>query len=225
MADVAQFFRSIRQTRDGFRAQCPKCEHDGMTFSWKQNESDQGGIGCCFAVIGDQPCAWHPNNGGVTYRRLLAFFNASGTDQAPPTVVQQSAESDVKLPDEFKLIEDCEEGLRRTLLAYLASRGFDRRIVYKARTGYCNDGRFWGYLICPVFEDGEVMWWQGRRFKNRTPKFYNPASSKKSELLYRISNARKPGRIVVVETGQTPPPGMGTPPTKVTTLSAQLPPG
>jgi hypothetical protein len=58
----------------------------------------------------------------------------------------------------------------------------------------------WGYIIFPVLDpEGELVYWQGRRFKDRKSKFFNPVSSNKSEIIYQIRNESKPKYIIVVE--------------------------
>jgi hypothetical protein len=137
--------------------------------------------------------------GGVTLRRLLAFFSATGVEQQTPEVIQVAERADVSLPKEFKLIRDLDDNLREDLYAYLDSRGISKRIVRRARIGYCAKGKFWGYIVFPVFDNGEVVYWQARRYKNRTPKFWNPESSLKTDLVYRIGKSTKPRRIILVE--------------------------
>ena len=88
---------------------------------------------------------------------------------------------------------------QRMLYSYFESRGIARKLVNRAKIGYVRDGKMWGYLVFPVWDNGEICWWQARRFKNRFPKFFNPPSSRKSELVYRIGKARKPRRLVLVE--------------------------
>jgi DNA primase len=189
--DVTRFFPRIKETHEGFQAQCPMCERGDFTLSWSVEKN----VGACHHAS----CPWYTGRGGVTLKRLLGFFHWKGTEEYVPEIIQVSAEADVKLPEEFRLISDLDFNLKDTLLSYLAFRGFDRKTVYRAKIGYCEDGKFWGYLIAPVFDNGEVVYWQGRRFKNRTPKFYNPQSSRKSELLYCFRQIRKPKRIVLVE--------------------------
>lgn len=138
--------------------------------------------------------------GGVTAGRANAFFSSTGLTLQVPEIVESEEESDVQLPEEFRVIKTLDDGLRDTLYSYLESRGISRSITKSARVGYCQSGKWWGYLIFPVFNDeGKVVYWQARRFKDREPKFYNPKSSRKSDLVYRINPSVRPRRIILVE--------------------------
>lgn len=192
MSDVSGYFGKIWETSEGWKSNCPKCGNLDRTFNWNTDK----GVGCCFHAS----CAWYFKNGGVTAGRLHAFFSRAGIHHVVPEVIAESKEADVELPEEFQLIRDLKSELRSSLYAYLSRRHIPRRVVDRTRLGYCESGKRWGYIILPVFDDeGKVVYWQGRRFKNREPKFYNPKSSKKSDLVYCVSRGTKPNRIVVVE--------------------------
>lgn len=191
MRDVKSYFPAITETNEGWKANCPACDDQKKAFNW--NDAKQ--VGCCFHA----DCRWYYQRGGVTARRLLGFFSGSNVVPIIPNIVEAS-EPEVGLPEEFRVIEEQKPNLRETLYAYLSSRGISRRVVDKARLGYCENGKHWGYLIFPVFnEDGEVVYWQGRRFKDREPKFINPKSSRKTELIYRINPTARPKKIVLLE--------------------------
>lgn len=190
--DITGYFGEIRETSEGFNANCPRCGDDSRKFYYNIEK----GVGCCF----HSECPWFKEAGGVTEKRLQYFFLKRGVEFATPEIIKTSEEADVELPEEFKLVGDLPRETRADIYAYLGSRGLNRKLVEVARIGYCESGRWWGYMIFPVFDDeGEVAYWQARRYKNRKPKFYNPESSKKTELIYRVSTSRKPHKIVLVE--------------------------
>lgn len=190
--EASSFFSVIKETHEGWKAHCPMCGNNDWTLHWNTEKQ----VGTCH----HSSCPWYTERGGVTFKRLAGFFRWKGGQQDHlPEVIQASPEADIQLPKEFQLIENLDSSLRENLLAYLELRGFHKKIVHRARLGYCSSGEFWGYLIAPVFDNGEVVYWQGRRFKNRNPKFWNPASSRKNDLLYRIGSSRRPRRIVLVE--------------------------
>jgi DNA primase len=89
--------------------------------------------------------------------------------------------------------------LREALFAYLESRGVSSKLASKVGIGYCTEGPLWGYLIFPVLEGGELVYWQARRFKNREPKFRNPPLTKKADWLYVLGASKHPTHAVVVE--------------------------
>jgi hypothetical protein len=192
MNSIASYFSKVQETKNGWKAECPRCHHGGMTFSFSEEKS----VACCFF----SECLWHPSKGGVSLPRLRAFFSLEGVEEKQTEVIQVSETADVKLPEEFELIEKMSDPiLKEDLLSYFASRGIHKKLVYKAKVGYISEGKLWGYLIFPCFDNGECVWWQGRRYKNRTPKFFNPPSSRKNDLLYGINQVKRPKRIVLVE--------------------------
>ena len=191
MRDVREYFPEISETSEGWKANCPACDDTKKAFNWNANKK----VGCCFHA----DCRWYYQRGGVTERRLLGFFSASAVLPIIPNVIQAS-EPEVGLPEEFQLIEDLRPNLRDTLYAYMDSRGIHQSVIDKAKIGYCDEGKHWGYFIMPVFnEEGDVVYWQGRRFKNREPKFINPKSSRKTELIYRINPTLRPKKIILLE--------------------------
>jgi DNA primase len=190
--NIESYFDQVWETSEGFKANCPACGDHEKKFSWNTEKQ----VGCCF----HSSCRYFYQRGGVTLRRLMAWFGKSGMERIVPEIIEKAPEADVSLPKEFRLIDELESKDRGNIYAYLESRHLPRRIVDKAKIGYCPDGKFWGYIILPVFdEEGNVVYWQGRRFKNREPKFWNPKSSKKSEMLYCISRSRRPKILVLVE--------------------------
>lgn len=192
MTDLKSYFSRTWQTNEGWRADCPRCDDRQHRFYW--NEEKQ--VGCCFHAS----CAWFYQRGGATLKRVSAYFSTDGLVVPDRHEIIPSPENaEIKLPKEFKRIRDCGRELKNTLYAYMQSRGISRRVTDAAQVGYCDSGKWWGYLIFPVLNDeSEVIYWQARRFKNREPKFYNPAASYKSELVYRLSGVR-PKKIVIVE--------------------------
>lgn len=188
--DVRGYFPKVWQTREGFKTDCPRCGNKDRTFNW----NEQKGVGCCF----HSSCQWYYQIGGITEDRLRAFMEGRYEWKVPEVVVEAD-DIEVALPEEFKLIKKLDDRDRRALFAYLSFRGIPKKIVNRAQLGYCTHGPRWGYIIIPVFEDDEVVYWQARRFKEREPKFYNPACSTKDELLYCISKCKRPNRGIIVE--------------------------
>jgi len=186
------YFEQIWETGEGFRARCPKCGEEAGKFYW--NEEKQ--VGCCHHL----DCDWHTSRGGVTLRELRRFLGHQ-TKFEPQVISYSVEEGVVKLPKEFKRLSDRKLGsIRYDIYDYLESRGLEKKLLDKMQVGYCASGCHWGYIVFPVFgSDGEIVYWQGRRYKDREPKFYNPQSSSKKKLLYWIGAGQKPRRVVLVE--------------------------
>lgn len=190
MTDVRNYFERTKNTHQGWQADCPKCDDKELKFHWNVEKR----VGCCFHAR----CSWFYQNGGVYEDRLLAFFGEAPTYENPTTIITSEA-ADVKLPKEFRQLAELDKDTFTEVYCYLRSRNLTKRAIESSMLGYCKSGRMWGYIIIPVFENGEVIYWQGRRFKNRDRKFFNPESSRKNNLLYEMASYEKPRRIVLVE--------------------------
>jgi len=192
MSDIAGFFSQVFETREGFKADCPACGDHEKKFAWNTEK----GVGCCF----HSSCRWYVGHGGVTEYRIRAWFNTRGFEHVIPETIRQDEDAEVELPEEFNFVSELPKQDRENIYAYLERRDIPKRIVDTAKIGYCTSGKYWGYIIFPIFNDeGDVVYWQGRRFKDRELKFWNPKYSKKSDLVYCIGGTRKPNVIVLVE--------------------------
>jgi len=192
MIDVQSYFSVVKETNEGWRADCPRCEDREMKLYWNTEKQ----VGCCHHAS----CPWYKDHGGVTVGRLRAFLGKGIFEYSIPEVIKAAPEADLKLPKEFETLEEMKPGDSEPIYDYLESRGLQRKLLNMAKVGYCKKGKFWGYIIFPVFdEEGNVIYWQARRFKNREKKWHNPTSSLKSEIIYRIHSPRRPKSVVIVE--------------------------
>jgi len=188
--DIRDYFETSIDTREGFRANCPRCDDHEKKFYWNTEK----GAGCCFHA----GCPWFYQTSGVYEARLRAFFGDRPKYTAPKRIVASDT-ADVSLPDEFLTLPELDEATFTEVYYYLKSRGITQRAMETAMLGYCKKGEHWGYVIIPVFANGEVVYWQGRRFKHRQQKFYNPKSSRKAEILYEMASVTDPESILLVE--------------------------
>ena len=188
--DIRNLFAEIRETQEGFKSDCPSC---GRKDKFWFNEEKR--VGCCF----EAGCKFHYSNGGCTEYRLRAYLRKEGIRYVTPVVVKQSFQ-DNALPEEFRILDELEEPVRNTIYAYLNSRGLHSKTLQRQKVGYCETGKYWGYIIFPVFSaEGKVIYWQGRRFKDRKQKFFNPPCSNKKEIFYQLGGSQMTKRIIVVE--------------------------
>lgn len=185
---VRNLFESVTNTPEGFKTQCPFCNHAGKTLAWNEEKS----LGCCFSI----DCDFYYRKGGVSEAELKSFF---GERSVYTKTLESTRKDDPELPKEFQLLQDLRPGLKDAVTEYLLSRGLLKKVLEQAMVGYCSTGKFWGYIVFPVVINGDVVYWQARRFKKRTPKFYNPASTRKSEWLYRLGRGKQPKGAVIVE--------------------------
>jgi hypothetical protein len=191
-SDIKDHFAAVKETNEGWRANCPMCGDSEKKLYWNVDK----GVGCCF----HSECPWFKDRGGVTEYRLKAYFEKEGIEVVVPEVIRADLKSKLKLPEGFRTLKSMPDYRSEPIYDYLDSRGLRRKIVNMARVGYVREGDLWGYMIFPVFNfDGQVIYWQGRRFKNRKSKFYNPTSSVRDEILYQVRWPRKPKTCIVVE--------------------------
>lgn len=191
---IEQYFDNIKETSNGgWKSKCPCCMGDGITF-WYHPERHWG---CCHHTS----CNWSLKIGGATEGRIVAFFTQEGIEVRTPDIIKVSEEADVTLPKEFKTLEAWKPSVANPIYSYLESRSLNsQHIIDQAQIGYAKNGKYWGYIILPIFDpEGKLIYWQGRRFKKREPKFWNPKSSKKSEIVYQLRGSSKPKTIIVVE--------------------------
>lgn len=192
--DLRSLFDKVIDTSEGFRTCCPRCGDEKFKLYWNEEKE----LGCCFHV----GCQWLFSKGGITKHRLLAFMKQEGISYSYTRLhkVERPKEADIKLPEEFKLLDELEEGERQMVCSYLTSRGLRLRTLRRMKVGYCSTGKFWGYIIFPVMNsEGEVVYWQGRQYKQRKAKFYNPKASNKKEVFYQIGGGPRTRRVIIVE--------------------------
>lgn len=71
---------------------------------------------------------------------------------------------------------------------YVKKRGFDYMEMAAKGWGYCTKGEYFGYLILPYFERGQMVYYSARTFLSSGPKFNNPPIENfgigKSQLIY-----------------------------------------
>lgn len=190
--DIQDYFQVIKETSEGWRTNCPRCQDTEMKLYWNTEKR----VGCCF----HNTCPWFKDSGGVTEFRLRAFLGKEGVEIVIPEVVKAAPEAAIELPEGFETLREMSKYHSGPIYDYLESRGLRRKIVDRAKVGYVRKGKMWGYIIFPVLNlDGELIYWQGRRFKDRKPKFFNPPSSLRSEITYQIRSSRKPETVILVE--------------------------
>lgn len=115
---------------------------------------------------------------------LLEEFFAEKDDR----LIQVSLEEEivkVDLPRGTKPILGDDSVVAKLAYKYLKSRFKGRdvdKIIKKYDLQYCNSGLYSGYIIIPVKEWGELVWYQGRAFlpANKEPKYLGMSNRNKS---------------------------------------------
>ncbi len=109
-----------------------------------------------------------------------------------------------KLPSECYFFEDWHFDENLPHIKSLFDKGITKDEILRHKLGFQAEGRYSDYVIFPYFEDGEVVYWQGRSHRdNAELKKVNPPPSEaplgKSHWLYGFEQAKKGCCIAIVE--------------------------
>lgn len=111
-----------------------------------------------------------------TYTEVLRFLDQekfSGYVFKEEAVELKSSKP-VYLPDGFKLLNQGNSTLAKSARAYIKKRGFDPEELSKMGWGYGTKGKYFGYLIIPFHERGQLIYFNARLFLGNGPKYNNP---------------------------------------------------
>lgn len=78
------------------------------------------------------------------------------------------------LPEGFKSLTSGKSILARTARKYLKNRGFNIENLASKGWGYCNQGKYLGYIIIPFKEHGQLVYFNARLYIGDGPKYNNP---------------------------------------------------
>lgn len=80
---------------------------------------------------------------------------------------------------------------------YLERRQITREEQVRYRIGYCSSGNFEDRIILPVYDNGVLVYFMGRSFTDREPRYMNSPTSKEHVIFKSFEG--KVGHAVVVE--------------------------
>ena len=117
--------------------------------------------------------------------------------------VEKLERKKVKLPDSFRSLYDVSSDIGKKALKYLKGRGFNTDHLASKGWGYGVTGDYFGYIIMPYYEKGEIVYFSTRKFLGPGPKFNNPKLEDfgigKSQLIYNRDSLFIYDRIFIVE--------------------------
>lgn len=203
-----------------YRWPCPECvDRTGDESSKpKLNVNVSRGLGHCyrcgFAFRSFEQFFRRLNNGKLLLqearliRREIALPEEGGTLSAVREVLAGDQSDTVSrfrpvpLPAEMCALSS---RLARHALQYLRGRGVTPEMIERHQIGYCPSGRYAGYLVFPVFQDGEQVYFTTRyagstkdAMKSNNPPKAEGVHSKATCLLGH-DLAIKHKRVVIVE--------------------------
>lgn len=92
------------------------------------------------------------------------------------------------LPEGFKLLSQGDSTLAKMARAYVTKRGFNVEDLSKRGWGYGTKDKYFGYLIIPFHERGQLVYFNARLFAGNGPRYNNPDASEsglgKSFIIY-----------------------------------------
>ena len=182
---------SLKDSTRGFRrGDCPIC--DGK-FSFGINY-DKGKANC-----------FKCNDAKVSLLKLVQMMerfvkfsdvtkflqNQAGYEHFIPKVKETGLEvEDLELPESYKLITLGDSIISRAARKYMVGRGFSLPFLERSGVGYCTRGSHQGYIILPYYENGEIIYYNARRFMGSGPKFNNPSAERfgvgKNTMMYNV---------------------------------------
>lgn len=88
--------------------------------------------------------------------------------------VELKGKKEFFLPDGFKNISMGTSLLARSARNYLKKRGFNIEELARKGWGYCNTGKYLGYIIIPFTEHGQLTYFNARLYMGAGPRYNNP---------------------------------------------------
>ena len=109
----------------------------------------------------------------------------------------------ISLPEGFKLLNLGNNQLAKSVRNYVKKRGFNIEELSLKGWGYGTKGKYWGYLIIPIYQQGELIYFTGRRVLGNGPKFMNVSTDEiplgKSFIIYNYESLFIYDKIRIVE--------------------------
>lgn len=89
-------------------------------------------------------------------------------------VLELKEKKPLYLPEGFKLLNQGTSLLAKSARSYVKCRGFDPEELSKMGWGYGTKDKYFGYLIIPFHEKGELVYFNARLFIGNGPRYNNP---------------------------------------------------
>lgn len=109
--------------------------------------------------------------------------------------VEQDEPRELELPEGFIPVWD---GRRWSEPKYLRERGVPSRVSAEYRVGYCLTGRYANRVIVPAYENGRLMFFQGRTWTDHPMRYDSPPIAR-DQVLLGYDQARGTEDLLVVE--------------------------
>ena len=88
-------------------------------------------------------------------------------------------------------------------IAFLHRRGIKEKTIEEYKLGFCQEGRYFGRIIIPIFENGECVYFVARTFLNHSKRYLNPLGKGndygKSDVIFGLDKASDFSNCKIVE--------------------------
>lgn len=188
--------------------ECPYCGG-----RWKSFINPTKGVVNCFKCgTGWGLVRWLTEQTGWTREQVAALLHTgedlSSYSERAAQFGMPAADLDIERPPawrpDFRLIGTTSDPRDQYAQQYLSGRGFGEPHTRTYKLAYSSEGRYTNRIIIPVFEDGEVVYFQGRTWAHGvTPKYLNPSITEgyrgKGEVVFNLDVAAQYDRLYICE--------------------------
>jgi DNA primase len=134
--------------------------------------------------------------------RLLGSFDDTGYLDIDFSY-QRPDEKSIELPDGYKLIGMGNSYTSKLVAQYMKKRGFSISSLQMAGVGYCGTGEYANRIIIPYYSQGELIYFNARRYLDFGSKFKNPSYEElgigKNTILYNSDALAIYKKVRIVE--------------------------
>jgi DNA primase len=109
----------------------------------------------------------------------------------------------MKLPESYSTEWD-RDSFGRLAYKYLKNRNLSDQAIHEYELGFCSEGDYKGYVIVPFYENGEIVFFQARKFLSlaNKPDHKNPprdSANGKSQVIFNLDRISKNRSVVITE--------------------------
>lgn len=110
---------------------------------------------------------------------------------------------DILLPQPFKLLNQGDSQLAKSIRNYIINRGFDVNQLSRRGWGYSTDEKYLGYIIMPFYSNNKIVYFNARLVVGNGPRYNNPNSDitglGKSFILYNSDALFMYNTVIICE--------------------------
>ena len=129
--------------------------------------------------------------GLTTYFEVAKLLrDLDGVALSETIVAEPKKQKNLDLPEGYKNILIGDSKLGKAARRMLKRRGFDLEDLALMGVGYCNKGKYFGRIIIPFYENGRLVYFQGRNLFKVGQKFLNSTNEDtgtgKAMVMYNV---------------------------------------